>query len=77
MNDHDRDNLKFLLSIDEQGFEQFLDESDDDDIDYAIELIQTYRAELLIREIELEEAVDAEHGLDLSDAQTLLKKFRL
>lgn len=77
MNDHDRDNLTFLLSIDEQGFEQFLDESDDDDIDYAIKLIQTYRAELLIREIELEEAVDAEHGLDLSDAQALLTKFRL
>lgn len=77
MNDHDRDNLKFLLSIDENAFQDFLEQSDDDDIDYAIKLIQRYKAELMVQEIILEEAVDEEIGLDLSEACSVLAKFRL
>ena len=77
MDEFDRINLNFLLSVDEQTFSEFLDESDDDDIEYAIELIQTYKAQLMTQELELEEAVDEEHGLDLSDAQNLLARFRL
>lgn len=77
MNDHDRDNLKFLLSIDDNTFQDFLDQSDDDDIDYAIELIQRHKAELILQEMVAEEAVDEEMGLDLSEAQAVLSRFRL
>jgi hypothetical protein len=77
MNKHDRDNLRFLLTIDEQSFQDFLEQSNDDDIDYAIELIQTHRAELMVRQLAMEELVDQEMGLDLSDAQLILTRFRL
>ena len=77
MNPYDQSNLKFLLQASDETFQQFLEDSDDDDIDYAIELIQTYKAELMVQELDLEEAVDQEHGLDLTDAQTVLNKFRL
>lgn len=77
MDEFDRINLNFLLSVDDQVFQDFLEESDDDDIQYAIELIQTYKAQVMTQQLELEELVDEEHGLDLSDAQTVLSRFRL
>ncbi len=77
MDEFDRINLNFLLSVDDQGFQDFLAESDDDDIEYAIELIQTYKAQVMTQQLELEELVDEEHGLDLSDAQAVLTRFRL
>ena len=77
MNKHDRDNLKFLLSADEETFQEFLETVSLDDINYAIELIQSHRAELMVHEMALEESVDEEFGLDLSEAQAVLAKFRL
>lgn len=77
MNQHDRDNLKFLLSADEHTFQEFLEQSNDDDIDYAIELIQRHKAELMVHEMALEESVDEEMGLDLTEAQSVLARFRL
>ena len=77
MNDFDRTNLDFLLSADAETFQQFLLESDDDDIQYALELIQRYKAELMVHEMELEESVDEEMGLNLTDARAVLRKFRL
>ena len=77
MNKHDRDNLKFLLTADEATFQEFLATVSPDDIDYAIGLIQTHRAELIAQEMALEESVDEEFGLDLSEAQAVLARFRL
>lgn len=77
MNKHDRDNLNFLLTVDEATFQEFLETVSMDDIDYAIELIQTHRAELVAQELALEESVDDEFGLDLSEAQAVLSKFTL
>ena len=75
MNKWDRDNLNFLLSIDDETFEDFMSQSSDDDIDYAIELIQTHKAELMTQELELHDELAEEHGLD--EAQAVLAKFRL
>lgn len=77
MNKHDRENLEFLLSADEHAFLEFLETVSDDDINYAIELIQAHRAELMVHEMALEESVDEEFGLDLSEAQAVLAQFRL
>jgi hypothetical protein len=77
MDKWDRDNLNFLLNVDEDTFEEFMAQSSDDDIQYAIELIQTHKAELLTRQIELEDALIEAEGLDLSDAQDVLSRFRL
>lgn len=75
MDKWDRDNLNFLLSIDEDAFDEFMAQGSDDDIQYAIELIQTHKAELLTRQIELEDALVEEGGLD--EAQAVLARFRL
>lgn len=39
MNDWDRNNLDFLLKSDDQTFTQFLEESSEEDLAYALELI--------------------------------------
>lgn len=75
MDKWDRDNLNFLLSVDEDTFEEFMAQSSEDDIQYAIELIQTHKAELLTRQIELEDALVEETGL--TEAQSVLNRFRL
>lgn len=75
MDKWDRDNLNFLLTVDEDTFEEFMAQSSDDDIQYAIELIQTHKAELLTRQIELEDALVEETGL--TEAQAVLARFRL
>jgi len=77
MDKWDRDNLEFLLSVDEDTFDDFMAQSSEDDIQYAIELIQTHKAELMERELELEEALLEEMGIDLSAAQSVLARFRL
>lgn len=77
MDKWDRDNLEFLLSVDEATFDDFMAQSSEDDIQYAIELIQTHKAELMERELELEEALLEEMGIDLSAAQSVLAQFRL
>ena len=75
MDKWDRDNLNFLLSVDEDTFDEFMAQSSDDDIQYAIELIQTHKAELMTRQMELEDALAEETGLD--DARAVLNRFRL
>jgi len=75
MDKWDRDNLNFLLSVDEDTFDEFMAQSSEDDIQYAIELIQTHKAELLTRQLELEDALVEETGLD--QARAVLNRFRL
>ena len=50
MDKWDRDNLNFLLNVDDETFDEFVSQSSADDIDYAIELIQTHKAELMTQE---------------------------
>ncbi len=77
MNNWDRNNLNYLMSLSEEEFEEFLATMPDDDIEYAIELIQTRRAENLVELEELRDIVFKEDGMDLTQAQTLLARFRL
>jgi hypothetical protein len=77
MNNWDRNNLDFLMSLTEEEFDKFMATMPDDDIQYAIELLQTRRAENLVELEELRDIVYEEDGMDLSDAQTVLARFRL
>ena len=77
MNQWDRDNLQFILNADEETFAQFLLDSSDDDVEYALELIQQAKAELSVQELELQENKAEEQGMDLSAAQSVLARFRL
>lgn len=46
MNDHDRDNLEFLLNIQGKAFEDWYDQTDEDDRVYAQELLALAAEEL-------------------------------
>jgi len=71
MNDWDRDNLQFILNTTDESFEDWLDQADNDDIDYALSLIRTAKAELLTQEHELLDEVN-----DMSDANLLIDRIR-
>jgi hypothetical protein len=72
MNDFDRDNLEFFLSVEESEFDEWMNQASSSEINYAISLIQTHRAELITQEMNL---LDDEE--DVSEAADLLKKFTL
>lgn len=72
MNDWDRNNLHWILDADEDTLNDFYSWATDDDIKYALELVQTAKAELLVLEAELADDVE-----DTTDACLLLRKFRL
>lgn len=76
MNDWDQNNLNFLLSLTPEEFEQFMNDSDEDDLAYALELVQREKSAVLSK---MEELVDivVNENMDLSEAQSVLAKFRL
>ena len=71
MNDWDRNNLNYILSLDEDEFESWLVDLSEDDTLYALDLIRAARVELLEQEQELLETED------FTLANEVLAKFRL
>lgn len=55
MNEHDRNNLNFLLSLnkDPVAFDKWCHKRTDDDMDYAMELLAQYSKELEAESVEL------------------------
>jgi hypothetical protein len=74
MNDWDRDNLNFLLNASKETLEDWHHYADADDYAYALELLQAARTELAMQELAL---IDNEAVEDVSEAKTVLSKFRL
>lgn len=78
MNNHDYDNLQFLLTITPDQLANWYDDmvasGSEDDLAYAMELIYTARNEL---ELQLLEIYDAEAEQDYSQAADYLVRFRL
>ena len=72
MNNYDRSNLDFLLSIDTATLKDWYNKTSSDDIDYASELMARYSEELEVKSALLEEDVT-----DISIANEILKQFRL
>ena len=72
MNDHDRSNLQFILSLDEDGFDKWTATLSEDDVDYALELLRIARTNLLVQVAEITDEVE-----DTSDAMQVLKGFML
>jgi hypothetical protein len=72
MNDHDRDNLNFLLTVSQEVFEDWFDQADQDDVDYALELLARRKAELTLQELEFSDVVE-----DTTQANQVLRKFML
>lgn len=70
MNQHDRDNLMFLINADKATMKEWYGSVSQDDIEYALELLQQYKCELMVKEMEYMDDVD-----DVGMACEVLKKF--
>jgi len=74
MNNWDKGNLNFILNSTDADMEDFLSWASDEDLRYALELIQLAKAELAVQEIEM---LETEADEDFSQAQAVLERFRL
>ncbi len=74
MNNWDKGNLDFILNSTDEDMEDFLYWASDEDLRYALELIQIAKNELVVQEIEM---LDTKADEDLSQAQAVLEQFRL
>jgi len=72
MNQHDKDNLQFLLTASPDVLKDWYDSVDRDDHEYAIELIRTHTAEIIVHNMEQNDDVT-----DLSEARQVLARFML
>jgi hypothetical protein len=74
MNNWDKENLNFILNSDDADMEDFLSWASDEDLAYALELIQLAKAELAVEEILM---LELDENPDTSQAQMILERFRL
>lgn len=72
MTEHDRNNLNFLLTIDDNSLAKWFETASDDDIIYAFELIQEYKDKM--KELYVEYDLQTS---DLKEANDILEKFKL
>lgn len=72
MNNYDRSNIDFLLSIDKDTLKDWYDKMDSDDVEYASEIMAQYSLEL-----EVKSALLNDNVTDMSEANIILKQFRL
>ena len=76
MNNHDRQNIEFIRSLAPDALVQWIDyireSGNDDEIDYAMEMLTAARNQI---ELDLLELFDTED--DVSEAAEYLQRFRL
>jgi len=73
MLEYDQDNLDFLLSASDEGLQQWHAEMDEDDISYAMELLETAKWYITAKQVEIEML----NTLDYSAANAVLSKYML
>ena len=71
MNDWDKNNLNFIRSLNEQQFDEWASTLPEDDVDYAVELLQRARMELMYNQL------DEVNETAVETANEYLRKFRL
>jgi hypothetical protein len=76
MNDYDRNNLNYILSLTDDQFTEWSQSIDNEDRQYALELIQQHRIEKDVELMELEEALQDEMGLDCSQALEFINRVK-
>jgi hypothetical protein len=72
MNDWDRNNLQFILSLTPEQFDEWYSSISQDDVEYAIEIIRQARSETVVKMAEIFDEVP-----DLSLARSVLANFTL
>lgn len=77
MNDKDMNNILFILNRSQEELEAWWHSMDDEDKEYAMWIIKSYREELVRMQETYEELVPLDQEEDLSLASEYLKKFQL
>jgi len=72
MNDHDRSNLQFIMSLDEKAYDEWTASLSEDDVDYALELLKAARTEVMMQAASFADEVE-----DCTEANAILKGFML
>ena len=77
MNEYDRNNLNFILSMNtESEWEEWAETLSQDDILYALDLIKSAKAESFVKMLELQEELQAEEGLDCTEALSFINRVK-
>ncbi len=71
MKQQDLDNLGFLMNLSEEDFDQWLELASDDDVEYALEIIQHAKKDYLMKELEILDSVEDE----LSEAKDVINSI--
>lgn len=71
MNNHDQGNLRFLLCSSRETITDWFHKTSEDDILYAMELLNAAQAEMAMHLLDMEEVED------YGEAESVLKKFML
>ena len=74
MNDYDKNNYDYVMSLSEEDYDMFLETASEDDLNYLQELMDQKKVELQMNIHEFEDKLAA---LDVSQAQQFLRKFML
>ena len=75
MNQHDRNNLNFILTADKNTLDEWWESLSDDDRAYALEIVRLARTETEIQLMEYNESLT--ENSDFAEARAVLQKFRL
>lgn len=77
MNEHDRQNLEFLMSLrTAKDWAAWAENCDDDDMQYALDLVKTAKAEADVKLMEMDEAEQDEDGLDCTLANEFINRVK-
>ena len=77
MNDWDKNNLEFLLSLKSKAeWDDWAESCDEDDFLYAMELVKAAATEVAVMAMSRMEELESTN-MDLTDANLVLNKFRL
>lgn len=68
MNEHDANNLKFIMNSTADELADWIKQMDEDDTEYALELINLAMSELHVQSLELMDDVE-----DLTEANNVIK----
>ncbi len=74
MNDWDKDNYEYIMSLSEEDYDMFLETASEDDLNYLQELMDQKKVEL---QMNIHEFEDKLASIDVSQAQQFLRKFML
>lgn len=75
-NKRDRDNLMFLLTAPQFVLSDWQAQADEDDLNYAQELLDSYRAELIMRSNEMKIEYKLQKTENYSEALEVINKVK-